>query len=388
MEKNFDDLRYAELILKHLRNTANAEEEQELLTWLETDSRHQQLYDRIQQQQVVKAAISFQEDLDLMADWESVKSRAAVKSNKIGYRRPLTIGIAAATLLGVATVGYKWINKNEAPGQLAIKNSAPAITILPGSNKATLQLGNGEEVQLGNQPAVIKEEDGTNINQLANGLSYTKGTPGSNEIIYNTLTTPRGGQYQITLEDGTKVWLNAASSLKFPVHFSTKDRIVELIGEGYFEVAKEVTKPFKVKTGGMEVQVLGTDFNVAAYTNEVKTALVNGAVRVAMNQQSWQLKPGQEAKVRDNHVEINKADIEKITAWKEGLFFFRNDNFKEIMDQVSRWYDVNVVYEGNTPSKGISGNISRQASLAQVLEMLSFVSGAHFKVNGRIISVM
>lgn len=386
MENKPADLRYADLILKKLRNEISNVEQDELNAWLQSDVRHQEMYDAMIDQANVEAAMEFQETLDLEADWESVMARSGVRRLKNPYRRAITIGIAAATLAGIVTIV---LTRKQSANPTKIMAVVKPTVIHPGTNAATLTLGDGKEVKLGDQPGLIKETDGTAINQQNGGLQYHKGQSDKEELIYNTLTTPKAGQYQLILEDGTKVWLNAASSLRFPVHFGKGEREVELTGEGYFDVAKDQEKPFKVKVREVEVKVLGTGFNIGAYADEIKTTLVSGAVKVALNgNQSWQLKPGQEAKVKNAKVSIGNADIEKVIAWKDGLFLFRDDDFRDIMNEVARWYDVGINYDGNVPVKRITGNISRQASLSQVLEMLSFVSGAHFKMNGRVIDVM
>lgn len=387
MENKFNDLRYADLIWKKIKNEISNEEQAELTAWLQADVQHQEAFEQLMARKNVRAAMEFQESIDTQADWESVLARADTGRAMRPYRKVLLAGLAAAVLGGVVLVGYNWNRITEEKKITAEVKKLPVIR--PASNTATLTLGNGKEVKLGSQPGVIQETDGTDINQQNGALQYHKGATNSEELIYNLLTTPKAGQYQLTLEDGTRVWLNAASSLRFPVHFGKGEREVELTGEGYFDVAQDPSKPFKVKVREVEVQVLGTGFNIGAYENEVKTTLVSGAVKVALNgNHSWRLKPGQEARVSNTGVNIGKADIEKITAWKDGVFFFRDDDFRDIMNEVARWYDVSIRYEGNVPVKRITGNISRQAGLPQVLEMLSFVSGARFKINGRVIDVM
>src|SRR5690606_18957184 len=162
-----------------------------------------------------------------------------------------------------------------------------------------------------------------------------------------TLTTPRGGQYQTTLSDGTKVWLNAGSSLRYPLHFPTDKRVVTLEGEAFFEVSHDTKRPFTVRVADTEIEVLGTQFNVNSYRN-VTTTLVAGSVKIANDTGQQLLKPGQEARVEE-HITVHAADIDKVTAWKNGYFHFKDDNMMEIMDQLARWYDVDVTYSGVAP---------------------------------------
>lgn len=387
MEENPGSFKYADLMFKCLREQATPAEQQELQSWLDADVRHQELFASLKDPDNLREAMTFQDQIDIAADWEAVVARATpvTKSRSITWRS-MTTWAAAAALLGGIVIVYKW----QAPGAndphiVADNSNTFKNDVLPGSNNATLQLGNGKTVALGDKPSgTIKEADGTTIDQQTGELVYNKADNGNTTTLFNTLSTARAGQYQLTLEDGTKVWLNAASSLKFPVHFSGKERRVELTGEGYFEVAANTTQPFKVMVQGMEVLVLGTHFNIGAYGNVVKTTLVSGAVKVQLpDKRSWQLSPGQQANVQQHQVNITFADTEKAIAWKEGIFFFKDDDFKGIMEQVARWYDLDIEYDGAFPVKRISGNISRQAHLSQVLEMLNFVSGAHFSINGK-----
>ncbi|MET3879256.1 FecR domain-containing protein [Chitinophaga sp. OAE865] len=391
MEQNQDLYKYADLILKYLREQASAAEQQELEAWLDKDVRHRQLLESLQHREALRDAIAFHDTIDVDADWQAVMARATpvVPGKKVAWRR-ITKWIAAAAVLTGVIVGHKWYTPLPRPAKKMAVTSPPVKNdILPGSSNATLRLGNGQTVHLGNQQQeTIKEADGTTIAQQPGGLVYSKTNESPATALFNTLSTAKAGQYQLTLEDGTRVWLNAASSLKFPVHFSKGERRVELTGEGYFEVAASQDKPFKVMVQNMEVLVLGTHFNIGAYSKAVKTTLITGAVKIQVkDKRAWQLLPGQQADVQDNQVRISNADTEKAIAWKEGIFFFKDDDFREIMEQVARWYDLDIRYTGPLPVKRISGNISRQARLSQVLEMLNFVSGAHFRVNGREVTV-
>ncbi|HWV67532.1 FecR family protein [Chitinophaga sp.] len=391
MEQDQDLYKYAGLILKHLREQASVAEQQELEAWLDKDVRRRQLLESLQHRETLRDAMAFHDTIDVDADWQAVMARATpvVPGKKVAWRR-MVAWTAAAAVLTAAIIAYKWYTPLPKPAKMMAVTSLPVKNdILPGSSNATLRLGNGQTVHLGSQPeGAIKEADGTTIAQQPGGLVYNKTNESPATTLFNTLSTAKAGQYQLTLEDGTRVWLNAASSLRFPVHFSNGERRVELTGEGYFEVAASPDKPFRVMVQNMEVLVLGTHFNVGAYSKAVKTTLITGAVKIRVkDERDWQLLPGQQADVQDSQVRITTADTEKAIAWKEGIFFFRDDDFREIMNQVARWYDLDIRYTGPLPAKRISGNISRQAKLSQVLEMLNFVSGAHFRVNGREVTV-
>jgi ferric-dicitrate binding protein FerR (iron transport regulator) len=264
--------------------------------------------------------------------------------------------------------------------------------IQPGTNRAILTLGDGRTIELdslknGNivsgNSKIIKQ--GASLVYDASQLP-TKGTA----VGFNTLSTPRGGQYNIVLPDGSKVWLNASSSLHFPTAFTGNTREVELVGEGYFEIAANKEKPFYVNVNGMQIEVLGTRFNVNAYANEnaIKTSLLSGSVKIKMGNTSSLLKPGQQGIVKKDHndIEVAKVDVNEAIAWKNGLFQFDNADIKTIMRQISRWYDVEVAYEGKIPDRRFEGKITREAQLSDVLRILE-LSGIKFSIQGKEIIV-
>ncbi len=264
--------------------------------------------------------------------------------------------------------------------------------LLPGSNKAVLTLSNGSKIDLNSlKNGAITAQPGTHIVKQGGQLDYkaVAGNQGSTQISYNTLATPKGGQYQLTLADGTKVWLNAASSLKFPTKFSGSERIVELTGEAYFEVAKNEKQPFKVKSNRQVVQDIGTQFDINSYTDEdaVSTTLVEGSVRIYDAKGQTTIKPGQQYLLRaDESGEVkNNIDVDEITAWKNGMFQFNNADIKTIMRQISRWYNIDVEYQGKVPSSTFHGRISRNSNASAVLKILE-LSGINFSIErGKII---
>jgi transmembrane sensor len=208
-------------------------------------------------------------------------------------------------------------------------------------------------------------------------------------IVYNTLSTPRGGQYQVVLSDGSKVWLNAASSLHFPTSFTGNQRVVELTGEAYFEVTKNKKKPFFVKVGDMQVKVLGTHFNINAYSDEssIKTSLLEGSVKIAKGKVTGLLNPGEQA-VLDNQndkVEIKKVNMDEVMAWKNGIFQFDGADLTTIMRDISRWYNVEIVYDGEEPMRRFEGKISRTAQLSDVLKILALSNVKFIVVGNKII---
>jgi ferric-dicitrate binding protein FerR (iron transport regulator) len=310
---------------------------------------------------------------------------------------------AAAIFIGILGIGgYFWYHSRSSAVVPAIANQE-VQDVGPGGNKAVLQLSSGETIVLDSaQNGMLARQGNTRVVKLKSGQIAYKTQDGgkvkSQVPSYNTLTVPLGGQYNITLPDGSKVWLNAASTLKFPTVFSAHDRTVELTGEAYFEIAKNKNSPFYVKVPfqqrsqkNITVQVLGTNFNISAYDDapSIKTTLLKGAVKIVRGKESKLLKPGQQADIdrNNNRMKIVRADLEAVVAWKNGLFNFTDEGMAEIMQKISRWYNIEVVYQGPIPDGHYTGIISRDTNLSQVLKMLEF-SGVHFKLKGNKLLVM
>lgn len=260
----------------------------------------------------------------------------------------------------------------------------------PGGQKATLTLANGHTVELNNSnDAEIAEQSGISISKSKNGLLVYKvhgyKNPNSNQQEFNTVSTPIGGNYQIELPDGSKIWLNASSSIRFPASFEgLKERKVELNGEAYFEVAKDKNKPFKVSGKQQEVLVLGTHFNVNAYSNEesAKTTLLEGAVMMRNDKgQAAQLKPGQQASFKGSQWSIQNVNTTEVIAWQKGNFVFNEESLSSILRQLERWYGVQVDYS-QVPDLKFSGVISKSAYLSKVLKMLELTGNIHLKLEG------
>jgi len=269
--------------------------------------------------------------------------------------------------------------------------------VAPGGNKALLQLADGSRIVLDSaMNGSLARQGATRVIKLADGqLAYqATGEPSSagSPETYNTITTPRGGQYAVVLPDGTKVWLNAASSLRFPTRFSPTERQVELSGEAYFEVAKNNQQPFTVRTGPMQVVVLGTQFDIEAYPDEKeqKATLLQGAVRVSAGDKQSLLQPGQQACLgNENNSALQVVTPKKasdVIAWKNGLFLFREDSIESVMRQVARWYDVDVVYHGKTDQE-FFGKIPRNVPVSTLLKILASTGSVHFTIEGKKIIV-
>lgn len=262
----------------------------------------------------------------------------------------------------------------------------------PGRDKATLTLDDGSKINLdglGNGTTVM-QQGGDMVKTSQGSIAYNNSRDDGKAVQYNILTTPRGGQFKLALPDGTMVWLNAGSSLRFPIVFTGDNRTVELTGEAYFDVAKQASRPFIVKMrDGLKVEVLGTEFNASGYLDDdaASATLVTGAVRVGNAADVRVLKPGQQALAGNNGIALNaSADIAGITAWKNGLFVFNDADIETIMKQLSRWYDLEVVYEGKV-KEYFNGTIPRDVPLSKVLELLELTGLVHFKIEGRKVTV-
>ncbi|MDH7461039.1 FecR domain-containing protein [Chitinophagaceae bacterium 26-R-25] len=297
---------------------------------------------------------------------------------------------AAVFVLAVAGGAYLWNHVSEKEkGSVALVK--PAQDVPPGKNGAILTLADGSQVELdSSKGGVIATQNGAKVWLKNNQLVYDAKAAEKDKVVYNTVSTPRGRQYQITLPDGSRVWLNAASSIRYPNHFTGSERNVEITGEAYFDVAKDASAPFVVKAGNEDIQVLGTEFNVMSYDDEayVKTTLVNGSVKVGVDYAARILKPGQQSQVGKNQSLQVKSDIDvdEVIAWKNGRFAFSDGNLETIMKQVERWYDVEVSFSDKIYDL-YTVNISRNMPVSNLLKFLEMSGGVHFEIDGKKIIV-
>ncbi|GAA3967143.1 FecR family protein [Mucilaginibacter dorajii] len=299
---------------------------------------------------------------------------------------------AAAIILMVLFAGLLFV-KRDKPKPQPTSQLAQIKQIVPGGNKAYLTLANGTRIILDDaKKGQIAAQAGIQVSKTGNGMvvyHFSKTAAAANTIPeINTITTPRGGQYKVELEDGTKVWLNAASSIKFPQAFTGNNREVELSGEAYFEVAKNKAKPFIVKANGTQVQVFGTHFNVNAYSDNsnVTTTLVEGSVRMSNAASAVMLMPGQQGTVAQNGaaIKVSKADTEESLAWVNGFFVFHDESIINVMKQVVRWYDVDVQYnDEDVKLNEFGGTISRYKNITELLNNMQLTGTIHYKIEGR-----
>lgn len=397
-----------ELIVKHHNKVLTVPEKKELEQWINRSTPNKQLFEELESEAYRKIALDqidgYNEDRALQRVKERIGMYATIASKRSNNKRWRRLGVAAtiAVFLGsMLFVSLFPLKKADVKDKTAIVQLKDDVS--PGGNKAVLTLANGKSIVLNNaQVGQLAHQGNSKVMKINSGLlSYSSqetraGGSQQKEVVYNTLTTPRGGQYQLVLPDGTKVWLNAASSIRFPTAFVGKARVVEITGEAYFEVEPltpltdgEQMKPFIVQvsssSGNMDVKVLGTHFNVNAYKGEpaVEVTLLEGSVRVSQltAHHSQVIKPGEQVQVNKtgNIKLIKNADVNQAVAWKEGRFEF-NGNIQGIMREIARWYDVEVVYEGNVTDKAFGGTISRYKKVSKVLNILELTGSIHFKI--------
>jgi ferric-dicitrate binding protein FerR (iron transport regulator) len=347
-----------------------------------------------------------------------LKEMAADSGNESSFkdRKPALLRVisgrwrlaAACVLILLSAFVYLLIeHDNERQKKESVKASAGRFKndALPGGDKAILTLADGTKISLDSaQNGVLTRQGGTKVIKIGGQLAYQTASgykpQAAGELAFNTISTPRGGQYQVVLPDGTKVWLNAISSLRFPTTFSENERSVQLNGEAYFEVAPQHLKgrpgkvPFKVNVNGMQVEVLGTHFNVMAYPDEpvMKTTLLEGSVKVT-DGGSVMLKPGQQSSVAvtgsgdPSGIQVRDVDVEEAVAWKNGFFQFNKASVADVMRQAARWYDMEVVYEGKVQHESFSGTMPRMQHLSQLLKALELTKAVKFGIEGNKIIV-
>lgn len=368
------------LIEKYLKGTATVEEREEVLGWYRSID-----HGRIE----IPLENSFEKEE--MRERMRYRLQQYIAQNRPGrkiirYRW----AAAAAILLLIACGSYFWV-RSDSKGIESIARASLKTDLPPGGNKATLTLANGTKVILDSvHNGQLAMQGKSKIMKVNNGLlaynSSANPDHQSSTFQYNTLATPRGGQYQLILPDGSKVWLNAASSITYPTAFTGNERIVKITGEVYFEIAHNADKPFRVEAEGREIVVLGTSFNVKAYTDDplMKTTLISGAIKVS----NILLKPGQQDCIdkQTDKTTVKESNTDNVIAWVHGQLPLQGDDLPTLMRAISRWYNVDVTFEGKAPPCNFIGRIDRDVNLSNVLNALS-VYGIHTRIEGRTIIV-
>jgi transmembrane sensor len=314
-----------------------------------------------------------------------------LKSGIISFKR---IAVAASVIGLILLTTFLFINKGGTKGisKAHINEHSFKNDVAPGSDKATLTLADGSTIVLDEaKNGTLTQQGNSKVIKLDGKIFYDLTNKNSKEVVYNTISTPKGGQYQLELPDGSLVWLNATSSIRFPTSLVEKERRVEITGEAYFEVTKNRDKPFIVTINNSEVQVLGTHFNINAYNDEdaVKTTLLEGSVKFINGANANILKPGQQSQLTKNGIVkvVSDVDVDKVVAWKNGLFDFDNAGIETIMRQLSRWYNVDIEYNGK-PDDLFIAEMRRNIKLSDALKALELTGKVRFEIEGKKIIVM
>lgn len=378
------------LVERYLHDIATKEEKDRLFAWYQSESSKDAEW-----------------DLDSFEDEHLLKSRLYAKIMK--HERPgvstpgkrLLYRVAAAAVLLVFAAGglFFYYRTASVPGNVSkeLLVKAKSNDIPPGGPKAILTLADGRKIVLDDaKNGTLISQAGVKVHKNSNGIvEYTLINHQVKEAervqdIYNTIQTPVGGRYQLNLADGSKVWLNSASSLRFPVFFTSDTREVELKGEAYFEVSKDNKRKFTVRSGNQSVEVLGTRFNIKAYPDEplINTTLIEGSIRVIQltTKNSELLSPGDQSELGEN-IKVKRINAQAEVAWKDGYFNFKNADIETVMRQLGRWYGISARYEGEFPRQHFSGAIANNLTLLEVLEILER-SDIHFRIEGKEVIVM
>jgi ferric-dicitrate binding protein FerR (iron transport regulator) len=405
-DKYSDEVAYrvAYLIAGFIRSTLSRNEHNELDEWVAASDENMLLFERLTDEKNIEEATKWIEERKTGEALRRAKEKISFSkpAPRTAGLRFLSYAVAASVIIVAGLVLLKpFRGKNhDDHSTVSMKQD-----IDPGGNKAVLTLADGRKVILDSAAnGVLAREGNTDITKNAGQLEYESNKPGAGEILYNTISTAKGGQYNITLSDGSRVWLNAGSSIYFPVVFNSNERIVTLTGEAYFEVAPSISpngggkRPFFVRfsipsgEGGV-VEVLGTHFNVNAYTDEpeIKITLAEGSIKIlrsAQNDKAVVLKPGQQAQInRQGEIKTGTANLEEALAWKDGQFLFKDALIEDIMRQVARWYDAEIVYE-NKPDYHFNATVPRNVPVSKLLHFLELTNRVHFKIENQKIIVL
>jgi len=382
-------------LVKHFSGTLSHTDIQSLQKIFEDDPTLRDQWEKYTSQGVKSSDAQFWNSLDLDQARAKILTHEPTKSaiRSVGIRSirnlKIYVGIAASLLVIIGiTLFLNTIYQDKqivADQVYHYKND-----VLPGGQKATLTLSNGKTVELSQEQATLKEQHGEQL-QISDGQLHYKQNSELAELatLKNTLTVPASGFYRMVLPDGTKVWVNSASELSYPLAFGKSIRQVELRGEAYFEVAHEKNRPFIVRTAHGDIKVLGTAFNLTAYnSSSSNVTLINGSIQLTnRNKTTKQLIPGQKAEFDGSDMRISQANIEKETAWQQGYFYFEHDQIQDIMEQLARWYDIKVIYQGQITKKTFGGSISRSVSLAEALELIKRGAGVEFVIDQKTVTV-
>lgn len=396
--------RISALILRQLREGLPPSGQAELDNWLMQSDQHRRLYDELMDEMQLNKELdryhrsrlnTWNKLMEAIPELQQQEARVININRKNRFIRIA----AAAVIVLLVSAGTYWLSRRTSGNEIVQTpqgNEHRSPDVVPGSDNATLMLADGSTIVLaGTKDGALASQQGVSLVKEQGELAYRlpASTEYTGELVYNTLATPRGGQYRVVLPDGSKVWINAASSLRYPVAFTGNERRVELKGEGYFEVAKNPSRPFKVSMNGSTghetiIEVLGTHFDAMAYADEQALAatLLEGSVKVTRGNAQTVLKEGQQALVTDRISVVSPENTDAVVGWTKGFFTFRKTPLPIIMRQIARWYDVEIIYKEPVDEE-FSGAVPRNKPLQEALKVLSLTQAVHFTVEGRKIIV-
>ena len=373
----------ARIIQKSLKGKLSESEERQLSGWRKVSDENERAFQRMISEDFYTIGMEKLEMYDSRVAYGRFLQKKYQQRRKRRFLINMARVAAVALPFVIALVLYVGLNREE---EQMVRPSL-ATNILPGTSKAVLTLANGQMIPLGKEATdstIIT--DGTQISASGSGVTYASGVE-SESVVYNKLEIPRGGEFCLTLSDGTRVWLNSETSIQYPVAFGAKERRVFVQGEAYFEVAKDAKKPFTVQFMSSSVTVLGTSFNIRAYPEEKRsqTTLAEGSVRIYSPGSSMLLKPGEQAEVSALSGEMVKQEVEvkNFTSWKDGRFVFEQQPLEDIMRTLERWYDIRVIFKDEGAKRiSLSGNMKRYGDFSQVMKMLQMTGDVRFELHG------
>ena len=373
----------ARIIQKSLKGKLSESEERQLSGWRKVSDENERAFQRMISEDFYTIGMEKLEMYDSRVAYGRFLQKKYQQRRKRRFLINMARVAAVALPFVIALVLYVGLNREE---EQMVRPSL-ASNILPGTSKAVLTLANGQMIPLGKEATdstIIT--DGTQISASGSGVTYASGVE-SESVVYNKLEIPRGGEFCLTLSDGTRVWLNSETSIQYPVAFGAKERRVFVQGEAYFEVAKDAKKPFTVQFMSSSVTVLGTSFNIRAYPEEKRsqTTLAEGSGRIYSSGSSMLLKPGEQAEVSALSGEMVKQEVEvkNFTSWKDGRFVFEQQPLEDIMRTLERWYDIRVIFKDEGAKRiSLSGNMKRYGDFSQVMKMLQMTGDVRFELHG------
>lgn len=384
--------RVAYLIAGFIRHTLTEREHDELDNWVNENDHNMQLFEDLTDEKNLVANLEWMDKVQTEQSYQAMQEKGAFKVNPQKFYNK-RVWLAAASVIVLVGIFFVYRYKTSKPSSVEDIVTTDTTLLKPGGNRATLTLADGKVIDLAYaKTGVIEDASGAHVNKTADGeLVYANDSSASNAAALHTLSTPVGGQYQVTLPDGTKVWLNAASTIKYPPAFSDNERMVRLTGEAYFEVSKNPAQPFKVlMEDSTDVVVTGTHFNINAYQNEKvqQVTLLEGSVTVSNAMNVTKLEPGTQASIQNRQITKYKViDAEETLGWKDGLFVFHDATIESIMMQLERWYDAKIIYKANIKQL-FNATILRKEPLAKVLKLLELNGYVHFKIENKTIYVL